>query len=108
MDVEGVPVHPELVQQVGGQPGQRVEGVPEFIRSWCVGQAEAEVVGCDDVIPIGQRRDQVAEHERAGREAVQQQQGRRLCRARLPEEQPAAVHGGISMVDGCHFCSLQG
>jgi hypothetical protein len=62
----------------------------------------------DDLIPIGQQRDQVAEHKRAGWKTVQEHNDWRVGRPRLPVKQPPAVHGGIAMVDGCHFCSIPG
>jgi len=71
------------------------------------GWTEAEVLGRDHVIPVGQPRDEVAEHERAGRKAVQQHDGRRPGRARLPVEHSPAVHSGVAMVDGSHTCSIQ-
>ena len=47
-------------------------------------------------------RDQVAEHMAGAREAVQQQQLRRVRRARLAVEDVAAVHLGGPIVDGGH------
>ena len=52
--------------------------------------------------PIGQQRDQVAEHVAGAREAVQQQQLRRIRRARLAIEDLEAVHVGGAIVDGGH------
>jgi hypothetical protein len=70
MDVDGVPPDSELPQQTRGQAGESVEGVLELLGGRRVGQAEAQVVRSDHVIPVRQQRDQVAEHERAGREPM--------------------------------------
>ena len=57
--------------------------------------AVAGVVGGDDVVLVRQRRDQVAEHLRAGREAVEQQDRRGVLRPGLAVEdvQVADLHG---------------
>ena len=59
--------------------------------------AEAGVVRGDQVELVGQGRDQVAEHMRGGREAVQQQDRRGVLRTRLPVEdvQAVDVHGAV-------------
>ena len=46
-------------EQAGGQLGERVERVVELVGGGRVGQAEAEVVRSDHVVPVGQQRDQV-------------------------------------------------
>ena len=103
LHVHGVPGDAKVAQQARGQPGQRVEGVAELSGRRRVGQAEAQMVRSDHVIPVGQQRDQVAEHERASRESVQQHQGRSAGRARFPVEQLMAVDVGVSVVDGLHI-----
>jgi hypothetical protein len=55
------------------------------------------------VVPVSQQRDEVAEHERAGRESVQQHEGWRICRARFPVEQAAAIDVGVPVMNGWHF-----
>src|SRR5207247_9685750 len=90
----------------GGQGGRRGEGISELIAGRGGGQAVAQVVGGDRVVPVGQRRDQVAEHERAGREAVQQHHGRRAGRARLPVEQPPPLDSGVTVVDSRHYLTF--
>ena len=91
LHVEGEAVEAELGEQVVGEVGQGVEGVGELVDRRRVGLAEAEVVGGDEVVVVGQVGEQLAEHERAGREAVQQHQGRRLGVAGLSVEEPAAL-----------------
>ena len=99
LDVDGVAVHPELVEQVCGQIGQRVEGVVEVGRGGRVGEAEAEVIRRDDVVAARQLWNQVAEHERARREAVQQHDRGSVGRPGLPVEQALSVDGGVAVVD---------
>jgi hypothetical protein len=81
-----------------GQISQGVERVVELVGAGGVGQAEAEVVRGDHVVAVGQQRDQVAEHERAGREAVQQQEDGCVGRACLAVEQGAAVDGCVAVI----------
>src|SRR5262249_47894540 len=66
------------------------------------GVAEAEVVWGDDVVAVGQCRDEVAEHMRAGREAVQEHDGRRVGRTGLSEEDLLAFDGHGPVTDGNH------
>ena len=93
---------------VGQHVTQGVEGVGELIGGRSVGQAEAQVVRGDHVVAVREQRNQVAEHERAGREAVQQHDGRSIGRARLPVEQLPSADGGVAVVNGGHRCSLSG
>src|SRR5262249_15861628 len=55
-----------------------VEGVSEFVPRRHRAVAEARVVGGEHAVAVGQGRDQVAEHLRVGREAVQQEYCRRV------------------------------
>ena len=71
--------------------GQVVEAVVEVLQSRLVAVAEAGVVRRHHVVPVGQRRNQVAEHVRRGREAVQQQDGRGVGRAGLAVEDLDAI-----------------
>jgi hypothetical protein len=102
MHVHGVPGDAERAQQARGQPGQGVEGVAELPGGRRVRQAEPQVVGGDHAVLVSQQRDEVAEHERAGRESVQQHEGGRICRARCPVEQAAAVDVGVPEMNGWH------
>ena len=72
LDVDRVAGQTELTEQARGEVGQRVEGVGELLDRGGIRQSEAEVIGRDHVVSVGQPRDQVAEHERAGGEPVQQ------------------------------------
>jgi hypothetical protein len=103
MDVHGIPGNPELAQQGRGQLGQRVEGIGELPGRRRARKAEAQMVGSDHVIPIGQQPDEIAEHERAGGEAVQQHEGRSVTRARFPVEQPLAGNVSVPVVNCVHF-----
>src|SRR5690606_6722815 len=66
----------------------------------------AEVVRGDDVVAVGQQRDEVAEHERAGRVAVQQDDRGRVGGAGLPVEDLVAVDCGGPVVYGVHGSPL--
>ena len=61
--------------------------------------AKSRIVGRDDVVAIRERRDQVAEHVRRGRKAVQQQHDRRILRPRLAVEDVDAVDLGGAVMD---------
>ena len=56
--------------------------------------AEARIVGCDDMVAIGERRNEVAEHVGRSGEAMQQQHGRSIGRACLAIEDVYAVNLG--------------
>jgi hypothetical protein len=71
LHVHGVPLDAELGEQAGSDAGQGVEGVVELVHRRHGAVAEADVVGGDDPVPVGQRRDEVPEHVRAGGVAVQ-------------------------------------
>ncbi len=58
LDVNRVAVQAELVEQAGGEVGEGGEGVVELVRAGGGGVAEAEVVGRDDAVAIGQQRDE--------------------------------------------------
>jgi uncharacterized protein YidB (DUF937 family) len=78
-----------VVQQFLDMVGEVVEGVLELVDARHIGVAEAGVVGGDDVVAVGQRRDQVAVLVRAGRCAVQQDHGGSGGRAGLAVEDSA-------------------
>src|SRR5262249_20268427 len=67
-------------------PGEVVEGVSELVPRRHRVVTEAGVVGSEHAVAVGQGRDQVAEHLRAGREAVQEQYRRRVFRPGLAVE----------------------
>ena len=58
--------------------GDVVERVGEVAARRHVRLAEARQIGRDDVKAIGQQRDEIAEHVARAREAVKQQQRRRI------------------------------
>jgi hypothetical protein len=90
---------------VGERVGKRlVVGRAAFAKSW--------IVGRDDVIAIRERRDQVAEHVRRSRKAVQQQHDRRICRSCFAVEDVDPVDLGCAVVNdrnrGLLRCALRG
>jgi hypothetical protein len=60
------------------------------------------VVRRDHVVPVGERRNQIAEHVGAGRKPVQQNQRGRIRVARFTVEHPMTVDGGVSMMNSRH------
>jgi hypothetical protein len=79
-----------------------IPGVGELPGGRRAGQAEAQVIRGDHVIPVGQHWDQIAEHERAGRETMQQHHRRYAGRADLSVEQLLAAYVRVPVVDGMH------
>src|SRR6202034_2458476 len=79
-----------------------VEGVVELLDRWGVGEAEAEVIWGNDPVFVGQVRDEIAEHERAGREAVQEHDHRSVSRTGLPVEQLMSFDGCVPVVNVRH------
>jgi hypothetical protein len=99
LHVQREPVEAELVEQLAGDGGQRVERVLELVHRRGGRTPEPEVVGGDQVVRVGQLGDQLAVHERAGRKAVQQHQRRarrvagRPVEDLVPEHRRGAVAG---------------
>ena len=62
-----------------------------FAKSW--------VIGRDDVVAVRERRDQVAEHVRRGRKAVQQQHDRRIRGSCFAVEDVDPVDFGCAVVN---------
>ena len=102
LDVHRVAADPEGIEQPGGEIGQCVEGVVELLDRRRVGEPEAEVVRGDHPVAIGQLRNQVAEHERAGGEPVQQHQNGSVGRAGLAVEELVSGDGGVPVVNLRH------
>ena len=95
LDVDGVFGQAELLGELVDHLRQVVEGVGELVVRRHRAVAVAGVVRRDHVILVRQRRDQIAEHLRAGREAVEQEDRRGVLRAGLAVEdvQVADLHG---------------
>ena len=81
-DIDGVAIEADDLGEAVDRLRDPVEGMAAARH---VGVAEARQVGGDDVEAIGQKRDEVAEHVAGAREAVQQQQLRRV-RPRRPRD----------------------
>ena len=97
-----VPLHAEVVEQAVDMVGEAVEGVGELVCARHVGVAEAGVVGRDDVIAVGQRRDQVAVHDASWPVCRAAGPLRGRGRAGLAVEDPAAGDLGEPVVrDHC-------
>ena len=69
-----------------------LEGVVKVAPRGHVRLAEAGQVRSNDVKPVGEQRDQLAKHVARGREAVQQQERRRVRCSGLPVEHRQAIH----------------
>src|SRR5262245_17257509 len=78
LHVEGVLRQAEYRGELLDDGGEVIEGVSELVPRRHRAVAEAGVVGGEHAVAVGQGRDQVAEHLRAGREAVQQEYCRRV------------------------------
>ena len=55
--------------------GQVLKRVAEPLAVGCIREAESREVGCDHMVTLGQGRNEVTEHVRRCREAVQQEYG---------------------------------
>ncbi|MCU1695000.1 MAG: hypothetical protein JWR34_1063 [Mycobacterium sp.] len=82
-----------------GQIGQGIEGVVEVGGGGGVGEAEAEVIRRNHVVVVGQLRNQIAEHERARRKAVQEHQRGGVGGTGLLVEQALSVDGDVPVVN---------
>ena len=71
-----------------------------------VGLTEPRKVRRDDMKSVGKERDQVAEHVARAREAVQQQQHRRISWARLAIENLETIDIGRAVLGGAMQPSL--
>ena len=67
---------------------------------------EAQVVGSQEVVSVGQGRDQVAEHARVGGKAVEQDHDRRITWPGLAVEDPVTSDDGGPVMNSDHFDSL--
>ena len=91
---KGVAAEAELLGEAPDDLGQVVEGVGEAGRVGGIAVPEARVVRRDQVEGVGQPGQQRFPHPRGGREAVQQQDGRPVGRARLTVEDRHPVDVG--------------
>src|SRR5260370_31389279 len=101
-DVHGKPVEAGDLGKAVDHAGDVVERVMEFFSSWHVGPTEPGKVRRDDMKPVREERDQVAEHVARAREAVQQQQLRRLGWPRLALENVETVDIARAIADRRH------
>ena len=90
---------------MGERVGERlVVGRGAFAKSW--------IVGRNDVVAIRERRDQIAEHVRRGRKAVQQQHDLRILRPRFAIEDVDPVDLGRAVMNnwngGLMRCARRG
>ncbi len=85
-DVQRVACQSHGLDEAFDHPGKTIEAVIEGLAPGRRRVAEAREIGGDDAVAIGQEWDQIAEHVRGGREAVQQEEDRRIARTRLPVE----------------------
>jgi hypothetical protein len=85
--------------------GDVIERVGECVARRHVGLAEAGQIGGYDPKAIGEKRNEIPKHMTRTREAVEQQQRRRVCAARLAIEDVESVHVGFSISDSVHVSS---
>ncbi len=101
-DVHGVAHHLELLEQAVHEIGIMAEAVVEgrVIRRGAA--AETRIVRRDDMVFVGKKRYQIAEHVRRCRESVQQHDGRSVGRPSFAIENLDPVHCRCSVVrDRC-------
>jgi DNA-binding CsgD family transcriptional regulator len=84
---------------------EMVERVVEVTPRRHVRLAEPGQVWGDDMEPVGEQRDQLAELVTRGRVAVQEQQRRRVSRSSLPVEHRQAIHVRRAVGDVSHVSS---
>ena len=77
-NIQGVAAQAERVGEAIDELGESVERIGELSARRGFRVAEAGEVGRDHAVAIGEPGDQVAEHVRRGRKAVQQEQDRRV------------------------------
>jgi hypothetical protein len=100
-------VHSEALQaddlsEVVDDAGDMIECVREVAPRWHVRLAEARQVRRDDVEAIGQKRDEIPEHVAGAREAMKQQQRRRVDSGGLSVEYLQSVDVGLAVIDRGH------
>src|SRR5512142_230678 len=77
------------------QSGEVVERVAIFVRAGLVAVSEAQIVRCDDAEFRRELRDKITEHMRRRREAMQQDDGRRVGRSGLAIENLLPLNEGV-------------
>ena len=108
-NIEGVLLQPDLLRELLDHFGQMIEGVFELVHSRHRAVTVAGVIRSDQVKLVGQHRDQIAEHVRTGREAVEQEHDWGILRPRLTVENIQAVDfcGPVSHSGRCYrSCGL--
>ena len=88
--VQHIAVQSELLGEIIDDLGQMIEGVMKPGCGRRIAFAEAWIIRRNEMIAVGQQRDQRREHPRGGI-TVQQQDGRRVFRPGLPIEDLQAV-----------------
>ncbi len=104
LDVDGIALETELADEALDELCEVIEAVFERLDRRRVAAAEARIVRGDEVIAVGQQRDQLAEHVRGGRETVQQEDGRpcRIARPAVKQRHPVNLHRAMVDRDGRH------
>ena len=97
LHVKRVAREPERFGEVIHDLGDVIEGVREFLRVRPVAVSEARVIGRNQVIAIGEPGEERLEHSRRRGQAVEQENGRRVLRARFPIKngEPVNLHRAI-------------
>jgi hypothetical protein len=93
-----------MEQQLFDERGQIVERVAKIRRVGLVAITEAKEIGSDNMELVSELRDQIAEHMRGRRKAVQQNNRWSSGGTGFAVENLVAVDGGVVMF--CHGCLL--
>jgi hypothetical protein len=86
LQIESVALEADALGEGLQHIGEMIEGVRKRVDARASAVAKAGIVRRNEVIAIGQPRDQIAKHMRGSREAVQEEDGRRIARAGLSIE----------------------
>src|SRR5262245_13784256 len=104
--VQGKPIEINDLGKAVDHTGNVIERVTEVFSRRHIGLTEPGKVRRDDMKPVSEERDQVTEHVAGAREAVQQQELRRLGRPRLAIEHLEAIDISRAVLDRRHYTGL--
>src|SRR5262249_59587357 len=105
-DIDRIPIKADDLGKPIDHPRNVVKRVVEFVPRRHIGLTEPGKVWGDDMKPVSEKRDQVAEHVARAREAMQQQELGRIRSPRLTIENLETVDVGRAIADGRHLTLL--
>jgi len=101
-DVDGETRKTDRIGESAGHLGEIGEAIGELRPVGRHSEAEARQVRRHDVIAVGKQGNEIAEHMRRGREAVQQQEGRmtRIAGFSIEDGRRSGFYGAIAYFGG--------